>query len=100
MNTKLLNYDLKTLPQKPLGEAFNNCCRKAAEEGIVMLKNSDDALPLKKETTVSVFGRIQTHYLRTGTGSGGLVNVEYTTSIIDGLEKYGITVVTVKPKGV
>ena len=92
MNTKLLNYDLKALPQKPLGEAFNNCCRKAAEEGIVMLKNSDDALPLKKETTVSVFGRIQTHYLRTGTGSGGLVNVEYTTSVIDGLEKYGITV--------
>ncbi len=92
MNTKLLNYDLKALPQKPLGEAFSNCCRKAAEEGIVMLKNSDDALPLKKETTVSVFGRIQTHYLRTGTGSGGLVNVEYTTSIIDGLEKYGITV--------
>ena len=92
MNTKLLNYDLKTLPQKPLGEAFNNCCRKAAEEGIVMLKNSDNALPLKKGTTVSVFGRIQTHYLRTGTGSGGLVNVEYTTSIIDGLEKFGITV--------
>lgn len=58
MNTKLLNYDLKTLPQKPLVEAFNNCCRKAAEEGIVKLKNSANALPLKKETTVSVFGRI------------------------------------------
>lgn len=92
MKKKLLGYDLKSLPQKPLGEAFNSCCLRAAEEGVVMLKNSDNALPLKQGSAVSVFGRIQTHYLRTGTGSGGLVNVEYTSGITDGLERYGIRV--------
>ena len=47
--------------------------RQAAAEGAVLLKNDDQALPLKKET-ISVFGRIQFHYYKSGTGSGGLVN--------------------------
>ncbi|MDE5854976.1 MAG: glycoside hydrolase family 3 C-terminal domain-containing protein, partial [Ruminococcus sp.] len=59
-------------------------------EGIVMLKNDNSALPLKKDETVSVFGRIQLHYYKSGTGSGGMVNVSKVTNIVDGLLEAGV----------
>lgn len=65
---------------------------KAVSEGIVMLKNDNNALPLKKEETVSVFGRIQLHYYKSGTGSGGLVNVSRVTGILDGLLESGVRI--------
>lgn len=65
---------------------------KTAAEGIVMLKNRDDALPLKENETVSVFGRIQFHYYKSGTGSGGMVNVSKVTGILDGLIEAGVKV--------
>ena len=43
-------------------------------EGAVLLKNEDQTLPVKPYETVSVFGRIQINYFKSGTGSGGLVN--------------------------
>lgn len=54
-------------------------------EGIVMLKNNNSALPLKKDEVISVFGRIQLHYYKSGTGSGGMVNVSRVVGITDGL---------------
>ncbi len=60
-------------------------------EGIVMLKNNNSALPLKKGEIISVFGRIQLHYYKSGTGSGGMVNVSKVTNIPDGLIEAGIT---------
>ncbi len=54
-------------------------------EGIVMLKNNNSALPLKKDEIISVFGRIQLHYYKSGTGSGGMVNVSRVVGITDGL---------------
>ncbi|MCR4889797.1 MAG: glycoside hydrolase family 3 C-terminal domain-containing protein [Ruminococcus sp.] len=62
----------------------------AAAEGIVMLRNDNDALPLKSDGTVSVFGRIQLHYYKSGTGSGGMVNVSKVTGIVDGLLEAGV----------
>lgn len=59
-------------------------------EGVVLLKNDNNALPLKEDETVSVFGRIQLHYYKSGTGSGGMVNVSKVTSIIDGLSEAGV----------
>src|SRR3989339_670885 len=56
--------------------------RLAATEGIVLLKNEYHVLPLIDQT-VSVFGRIQLNYYKSGTGSGGLVNVDHVTSIMD-----------------
>lgn len=67
---------------------WNKYLETAAEtvaEGIVMLKNSNSALPLKKDEIVSVFGRIQLHYYKSGTGSGGMVNVSRVVGITDGL---------------
>lgn len=62
----------------------------AVAEGIVMLKNDNGALPLSKDEVVSVFGRIQLHYYKSGTGSGGMVNVSKVTGIVDGLLESGV----------
>ena len=60
-------------------------CRAAGTEGAVLLKNANQALPIQKGEVVSVFGRIQLNYYKSGTGSGGLVNVDYVVDIPDGL---------------
>ncbi len=64
--------------------------RTAVAEGIVLLENNG-ALPLKKDEELAVFGRIQEHYYKSGTGSGGMVNVDRVYNITDGLVECGIT---------
>jgi beta-glucosidase len=64
---------------------FAHKIREAAAEGAVLLRNKDNTLPLLKTDTVSVFGRCQLDYYRSGTGSGGSVHVPYTTTLIGGL---------------
>ncbi len=64
---------------------FAEKIRETAEEGIVLLKNDNNVLPLTKDDTVSIFGRMQYDYYRSGTGSGGSVHVPYTTNITDSL---------------
>ena len=63
---------------------------QAAAEGIVMLRNQNQALPLAEGEEIAVFGRIQLHYYKSGTGSGGMVNVSHVVSITDGLRNAGI----------
>lgn len=76
MNQKMIGIPL---------EGFAEFSRKAAAEGAVLLKNEGMVLPVKEGEKVSVFGRIQKNYYRSGTGSGGSVNVAYTTNLLDGL---------------
>jgi len=76
------------LSQEKLGgplHGFAERSRKVAAEGAVLLKNEGQALPISAKDKVSVFGRIQLNYYRSGTGSGGSVNVPYTTNLLDGL---------------
>lgn len=63
--------------------------RKTAAEGCVLLKNDNGALPFENNCRLSVFGRIQLHYYKSGTGSGGMVNVSKVTGILDGLRESG-----------
>ena len=65
------------------------CARQAQAEGCVLLKNDKETLPLAKGTKLAVFGRTQFNYFKSGTGSGGLVNVDYVTGIWEGLEAAG-----------
>lgn len=58
---------------------------KVAEEGIVMLENKNQTLPLSKGAKVALFGRMQNNYYKSGTGSGGMVNVPYVVTIKDAL---------------
>lgn len=71
-------------------EQFVDVCREVGSEGIVLLENDKNILPLEKGTTVSLFGRIQTNYIKSGTGSGGLVNVDHVVDIPKGLINVGL----------
>ena len=68
---------------------YQATARQAIAEGCVLIKNQDNALPLAKDAGVSVFGRIQTTYYKSGTGSGGKVNVAKVYNIVEGLEESG-----------
>ncbi|MBR5362699.1 MAG: glycoside hydrolase family 3 protein [Oscillospiraceae bacterium] len=62
----------------------------AVSEGIVMLRNNNQALPLLPSEEIALFGRIQLHYYKSGTGSGGMVNVSKVVGIPEGLQDAGI----------
>ena len=64
---------------------YLDTARRAVAEGQVLLKNDNKVLPLNKDCKVAVFGRIQTTYYKSGTGSGGMVNVTKVTGILDAL---------------
>ena len=81
-------YDLGALPKDSIKE-LEDFSLECAKEGIVMLENKNDVLPLKNGEGVSIFGRIQREYYKSGTGSGGLVNVKYVTNIVDELKALG-----------
>ena len=68
-------------------EIYAKIARKAAAEGAVLLKNEKEVLPLKKGEKLAVFGRIQFHYYKSGTGSGGMVNTKYVVGILDALKE-------------
>lgn len=64
---------------------YQEAAIEAAAEGIVMLRNEGCALPLKKGMRVALFGRMQANYYKSGTGSGGMVNVSHVIDIREGL---------------
>lgn len=66
--------------------------RLSGAEGIVLLENEDEVLPLSKGKKVSIFGRAQLNYYKSGMGSGGMVNTPYVVDIIDGLKAAGIEI--------
>ena len=70
-------------------DRYYETARRTIAEGQVLLKNEGQVLPLPKGAKVAVFGRIQTHYYKSGTGSGGMVNVDKVTGILDALLEEG-----------
>lgn len=68
-----------------LNHEFTKLCRRAAAQGAVLLKNENKILPFTSQDRIAIFGRCQIEYYRSGTGSGGAVNVAYTTNLLDGL---------------
>ena len=86
---------IKYMPCMPIGDTrsrITGCekhirlSREAAEEGIVLLKNNEELLPLKKGTKVAIFGTAQIDYIKGGGGSG-IVYCEYTRNIYEGLKE-------------
>ena len=59
----------------------NKIAKMINNEGIVLLKNDGNLLPLSGH--INLFGRIQFNYYKSGTGSGGLVNTPYVYSLYD-----------------
>ena len=67
--------------------------RSAAAQGMVLLENRDQALPMPKTGTVALFGVGAYKTVKGGTGSGA-VNNRYTISVRQGLENAGYDVTT------
>ena len=82
-------FDTQALPQKPYPPVAECGC-EAASEGAVLLKNEGGVLPVLEDEVVSLFGRTQIDYYKSGTGSGGLVNTEYSINILEGFRNRGI----------
>lgn len=61
--------------------------RKAATEGMVLLKNENQILPLQRGTKVALFGKGTIDYVKGGGGSGD-VTVAYTRNLYQGLQEY------------
>ena len=66
--------------------------RQMAAEGIVLLKNENETLPIKKGDTVAVFGRCAIDYFAMGYGSGGDVIAPYKRNLMDGLRENEVKV--------
>lgn len=63
--------------------------REAAAESMVLLKNKDNALPIKdRSKTIALFGNNAFHLIAGGTGSGDVTKA-YTVSLAEGLAKGG-----------
>lgn len=70
-------------------EKYAETARRAVAEGIVLLKNEGNVLPLPEGSRLALFGRSQFCYYKSGTGSGGMVNTAYVTGIREALKGDG-----------
>ena len=59
--------------------------KKAALEGMVLVKNEGNLLPIKKGTKIALFGKGTVDYVKGGGGSGD-VTVAYSHSLLDGMK--------------
>ncbi len=76
--------------ERYITEGMPEMMRACGEEAIVLLEN-DGTLPLKKEESVAVFGRVQKDWFYVGYGSGGDVHPPYEVSLFEGLKNQGIS---------
>lgn len=77
-------------------EEYKAKSREVVAEGIVLLENKDNVLPFKVGEKVALFGRMQFDYYKSGTGSGGMVNVNHVVNIIEGLQNSGRVIINEK----
>lgn len=81
-------------PNLPLGEngmrvtsskEHRELSKNAAKEGMVLLKNNHQVLPLARGAKVAIFGKGSIDYVKGGGGSGD-VTVEYMTNLYQGMK--------------
>lgn len=75
--------------EEETSDAATKLCEEIAGEGIVLLQNEDNILPLSSQTKLNVFGWGSTNPIYGGTGSGGLSEAYPTVSLLEGLENAG-----------
>jgi beta-glucosidase len=89
---KILEFIVKTptfnqyqKSNKPNLAANAKQSQVAAEEGMILLDNKNNALPLKKAKNYALFGKTSYNFIAGGTGSGR-VNYKHAVSLTEGLE--------------
>lgn len=65
---------------------------QVAAEGIVLMQNDDDVLPLESDAKVNLFGWASVNPVYGGSGSGSINNLYPIVSMVDGLERAGLEV--------
>ena len=96
---RILEYVVKTprfkgyeYSNKPDLKAHAALIRKAAPEGMVLLKNKDNVLPLNSDfKRVALLGHTSYNLYAGGTGSGN-VNKAYVVDLVEGLNNAGIVI--------
>ncbi|MGN0746893.1 MAG: glycoside hydrolase family 3 protein [Aristaeellaceae bacterium] len=78
---------------RPYEAIHAGLARRAAAEGMVLLKNEDATLPLAPGSRVALFGAGATRTIKGGTGSGD-VNERASVSIAQGMEDAGFAITT------
>lgn len=76
---------------KPDLKLHESIARETASEGMVLLKNNGNVLPLKSEKKIALFGYNGYELITGGTGSGQ-VNKAYTVSLDEGLANVGYSI--------
>lgn len=74
---------------KETSDEATELCTDIAEEGIVLLKNEGNTLPVASGSNLNVFGWASTNPCYGGTGSGSLSDAYETVSLLQGLEDAG-----------
>lgn len=74
---------------KETSDEATDLCTDIAEEGIVLLKNEGNTLPVASGSNLNVFGWASTNPCYGGTGSGSLSDAYETVSLLQGLEDAG-----------
>lgn len=96
----MLEYIVKTpsfrhykASNKPDLKAHAAITRQSSAEGMVLLKNDNNILPIKDLKTVALFGVNSYDFLSGGLGSGA-VNVPYVVDMVQGLKNIGVKTTT------
>ncbi len=71
-------------------EKHASLSRRAASEGMVLLKNENEALPLSEGVKIALFGKATIEYIKGGGGSGD-VNTPYIRNIYEGFKTKNVS---------